>query len=71
MKYLMCLTRNLLAGNTRIAMTRCEGSELLRDTHCAFCEYYIPPEEAEIEHDKVEDPVIFEKEEAEWAKKDA
>lgn len=63
-KYITCITRTLLKKRMAPAMTRCEGVDILRDTHCTFCEYYENSQE-ELD-DEVEDPVIYERETFEW-----
>lgn len=63
-KYITCITRTLLKRRMAPAMTKCEGVDILRDTHCAFCEYYENSQE-ELD-DEVEDPVIYETERLEW-----
>lgn len=65
-KYITCITRTLLKKRMAPAMTRCEGIDILRDTHCTFCEYYENTRDEFPIEDEVEDPVIYETETSEW-----
>ena len=65
-KYITCITRTLLKQRMAPAMTRCEGVNILRDTHCAFCEYYENTRDEFPIEDEIEDPVIYETETLEW-----
>lgn len=64
MRYLACITRAMLDGHAIIGMTKCEGSDLIRDTHCVFCKYY---KQFGKEEEKYENVVISETERAEWS----
>lgn len=64
---LFCLTRTYILNRWVQGMTHCDGVDILRDTHCPFCELYTPGEsESDSDVGEIEDPVTLETECAEW-----
>lgn len=60
---LFCLSRTYILNRWIRGMTKCPGSDPIRETHCHFCEVYEPEKPEESNED---DAVILESEEATW-----